>query len=136
MKDVHINEFLKDKDFKVKFTLENEGRTPAKLTRTDFTFKKNTRKLYETDWNAVRKYDTTAGFNLPPGIPRMGEFSDNPNINYDDSVRIVKKISIFFIYGFVFYDDVFGIHHEIRYVFGYDPDRKDFLYQDIKEPEK
>ena len=134
--DLKFGTFLKDKIFKGIISIQNTGKTPAEIMRTVWTFKKNTKKLYETDWDVARKYDTLLGCSLHPGIPRVTEFDEDFKLTVMDSIRIITRISNFFIYGFIFYDDVFGEHHETRYVFIYDPDRKDFYLPDIKEPEK
>jgi len=137
IKEIKNIDILKEKIFNAGVFMENTGRTPAIKARLVWGLKKYRKCLYDADFEMLRKIDTTSGENLHPGIPQLIEIqSPGWNISSLDSTWIVKQEFYLFIFGYIFYDDIFGDSHENKFALIYDPEAKSFYYKDIKDPEK
>ncbi|NCA75049.1 MAG: hypothetical protein EOM90_01825 [Alphaproteobacteria bacterium] len=135
IKEMIINDFLKDKTLTGSIIIENVGKTPAKKVRFIWGPKYNKNFLYHADFERIKKFDTAYGVGLHSGVPL------NVGIKIDDttpldSLSIVKKKTKFYIFGIIFYEDIFGERHANKFAMVYDPVAKKFYYEDVNEPEK
>jgi len=135
IKEGKMDVSFKKNSFDGHILLENTGRTPAKRVRFVWRPKFNRNHVYFTDFETLRRYDTTYGCNLSPGVPFNLEITGT-QIAAMDSLSIVNRKSKFFIYGLLMYDDIFRESHKIKYGLIYDPKTTYFYYEDIEEPEK
>ena len=122
IKDIYSFESYVGHFIKGAFVVENTGKTPANRTRIIYDILKFRKEVTNDDFIRILRKDTAFGESLLPNttLSKIWNINLVGTIKQSESGEVTKKTDIF-LYGYIIYDDVFGMRQDNKFVYIIDP---------------